>query len=57
MRPAMVFLGDNYYSGLGVDQNYETALEWYHKAADEGNALAMLVDRHHALLRRRRAGR
>ena len=30
-----------YHQGLGVEQDYAKALEWYEKAADAGNASAM----------------
>ena len=33
-------LGNKYYSGRGVDQNYETAAYWYKLSADQGNANA-----------------
>lgn len=36
-------LGDQYYYGNGVDQDYEKAFEWYEKAADAGSADAMTV--------------
>ena len=29
-----------YSKGRGVKQNYKTALKWYRKAADQGNATA-----------------
>lgn len=32
--------GDLYYYGEGVDQNYATAVKYYRKAADDGNAYA-----------------
>ena len=34
-------LGENYFTGDGVEQDYAQALEWYQKAADAGNAEAM----------------
>ena len=34
-------LGDMYYHGLGVKQNYSAAFGWFSKAADEGNSAAM----------------
>ena len=30
----MVWIGDFYYMGSGVEQDYEKALEWYEKAVD-----------------------
>ncbi|MBQ1931964.1 MAG: sel1 repeat family protein, partial [Muribaculaceae bacterium] len=33
-------LGDCYYNGRGVDQNYDEAVKWYRKAAKQGNAPA-----------------
>ena len=33
-------LGNKYYSGRGVDQNYETAAYWYRLAADQGHTNA-----------------
>ena len=38
---AMNNLGDLYYYGRGVAQDYGKAREWYQKAADAGNAVAM----------------
>ncbi|KAG0365483.1 hypothetical protein BGX24_004131 [Mortierella sp. AD032] len=38
---AEVTLGDKYRSGIGVPQNYSTALMWYQKAADKGHAHAL----------------
>jgi TPR repeat protein len=38
--PAMVLIGDLYYFGRGVAQDYAKAMRWYRKAADQGNALA-----------------
>ncbi|KAG0376433.1 hypothetical protein BGX24_007759 [Mortierella sp. AD032] len=35
---AKVALGVRYRGGDGVDQNYQTAMEWYLKAAEKGNA-------------------
>ena len=34
--------GLKYYNGEGVSQNYAEALQWYWKAADQGNAKAQL---------------
>jgi TPR repeat protein len=34
-------LGDLFYDGRGVAQDYGRAREWYEKAADAGNASAM----------------
>lgn len=31
-----------YYTGLGVEQNYKEAFNWYKKAADKENAQAQL---------------
>ena len=33
-------LGDCYKYGLGMERDYEKAVEWYKKAADQGNAAA-----------------
>ena len=33
-------LGDNYYFGRGVEQNYEEAAGWYLRAAEQGDARA-----------------
>jgi Caspase domain/Sel1 repeat len=38
---AMGSLGDLYYKGEGVAQDYAKAREWYEKAADKGDANAM----------------
>ncbi len=38
---AMNILGDLYYDGRGVPQEYGRAREWYQKAADAGNVSAM----------------
>ncbi|MEI9902941.1 MAG: tetratricopeptide repeat protein [Asticcacaulis sp.] len=47
---AQLELGDDYYTGRDVDQDYAQALSWYQKAADNGNsdaevALAMMYTR------------
>lgn len=34
---AQVAVGESYASGTGVARNYETAAEWYQKAADKGD--------------------
>ena len=33
-----VEMGDRYYHGDGVEQDYEQAIFWYTKAAEQGNA-------------------
>ncbi len=33
-------LGQMYYEGLGVDQDYKEAVKWYQEAADKGHARA-----------------
>lgn len=33
-------LGYNYEKGLGVDQDFDKAIEWYRKSAEQGNAEA-----------------
>jgi len=38
---AMTRLGDLYFQGRGVSQNYDTARQWYQKAADKGLRSAM----------------
>ena len=38
---AMTRLGDLYFQGRGVPQNYDTARQWYQKAADKGLRSAM----------------
>ncbi len=38
---ACFLIGEVYYDGNGVDQDYAKAMEWYTKAADLGNASAM----------------
>ncbi|MFB2579186.1 tetratricopeptide repeat protein [Acinetobacter sp. c2-A9] len=34
-------IGDGYYEGNGIEQDYEKAFEWYKKAADKGHLEAM----------------
>lgn len=36
-------LGDCYYYGLGVEQNYEEAVKWYRKSAEQGNEYAKKI--------------
>ena len=38
---ACFLIGEVYYDGNGVDQDYAKAMEWFTKAADLGNASAM----------------
>ena len=38
---SMLCVGSLYYSGAGVEQNYDTAIEWYEKAAKLNNTKAM----------------
>ena len=35
-----MFVGYLYETGQGVDKNYVTAVQWYHKAAEPGNSIA-----------------
>ncbi len=37
---AQAVLGQAYADGDGLPQNFDLALKWYHKAADQGNAEA-----------------
>ena len=37
---AQMNLGNKYYVGEGVPQNFTEAVKWYRKAADQGNAVA-----------------
>ena len=37
---AQTSIGDLYYNGNGVKQDYEEAMKWYRKAAAQGNAIA-----------------
>ena len=37
---AQFLLGNAYYTGNGVDQDYNQAIIWWHKAAAQGNASA-----------------
>ncbi|KAK3838841.1 MAG: hypothetical protein J3R72DRAFT_525548 [Linnemannia gamsii] len=51
---AQVTLGDRYSKGEGVDQVYQTAMEWYLKAATQGNAhaqnhIGQLYDKGHGM--------
>ena len=41
LSDAMCKVGDCYYLGTGVEQNYIKAVEWYQKAIKEGDAFAM----------------
>jgi uncharacterized protein len=36
--PAMVLIGNLYYSGRGAPKDYSEALQWFRQAADKGNA-------------------
>ena len=36
----LLAIGNNYYNGRNVEQDYEKALEWYEKAAELGNETA-----------------
>ena len=36
-------LGDCYYNGEGVEQDYMEAVKWYRKAADQGNSDAQAM--------------
>ena len=46
MRLLNVIWGLVYYKGLGVSQDYNEAVKWYRKSAEQGNAPAQnnLVD-------------
>ncbi len=51
-----------YENGLGVDQNYSTAVKWYHKAAERSYADAAIdaqfnLDRLTKSLRKRKTQR
>jgi TPR repeat protein len=37
---AQDWLGNLYYSGLGVKQDYNAAFEWYSRSAKQGNTYA-----------------
>jgi len=37
---AQFLLGNAYYTGNGVDQDFNKAVSWWHKAADQGNVSA-----------------
>ena len=37
---AMVYIGYAYERGLGINANWQTAVEWYHQAAERGSSLA-----------------
>ncbi len=50
---AEVALGDLYYHGLGVPQDYAEALRWFQKSADPGNPSRPVSRRRHAPLRKR----
>ena len=44
MVPALqCSLGELYYSGEGIEQNYEEAFKWYEKAAEQGDADAQCM--------------
>ena len=38
--PSIIEVGNSYYSGSGTGKNYATAIEWYQKALDLGDAEA-----------------
>ncbi|KAF9145340.1 hypothetical protein BGX30_009350 [Mortierella sp. GBA39] len=38
-KDAQVALGDMYKEGLGVNQDYQSAMEWYLKAGEQGDAV------------------
>lgn len=40
---AYFILGEMYYKGMGVKQDYTDAAKWYHKAADRGYADAQFI--------------
>ena len=40
----MVKIGNLYYYGYGVSQDYRKAMEWYQKAVDNGNTDGMVKD-------------
>ena len=33
-------LGDCYYNGIGVEQDYAEAVKWYRKSAEQGHLVA-----------------
>ena len=37
---AQLILGECYYFGWGVEQDYKKSVEWYNKSAEQGNAVA-----------------
>ena len=39
--PAQYLLGGMYYNGQGVPQDYQLAVKWYRKAAEQGEADAV----------------
>jgi TPR repeat protein len=39
---AQFSLGEMYSNGKGVTQNFDEAIKWYRKAADQGDAYAQL---------------
>ena len=41
LADAMTTIGDLYYDGLGVEQDYAKVMEWYEKAAELNDAYAM----------------
>jgi hypothetical protein len=40
---AQRFLGDSYYLGLGVTQDYAEAVKWYKKAAEQGDSVSQII--------------
>ena len=40
---AQRFLGDSYYLGLGVNQDYAEAAKWYKKAAEQGDSVSQII--------------
>ena len=39
-KEAQLIVGECYYKGKGVEQDYREAVRWYRKAAEQGNAFA-----------------
>ena len=40
---AQRFLGDSYYLGLGVTQDYAEAAKWYKKTAEQGDSVSQII--------------
>ena len=49
MVDAQYILGFCYYNGKGVEQNYEEAVKWYRKSANQGYKDALTFLKEHGI--------